>query len=380
MRTPLNAIIGMTTIGRKAPDLERKDYALDMIDGASTQLLGVINDVLDMSKIAENKLELSYIEFNFEGLLKKTAAIFSIRMEEKKLEFSIHIDNDIPRFLIGDDQRLTQVITNLIGNAIKFTPANGSIKLDARFLGEEDGLCDIQCSVSDSGIGISEEQQKNLFKSFQQAESSTSRKYGGTGLGLAISKSIVEMMKGEIRLDSELGKGSVFTFTVKMKRAAEKNQKEYSGGTSRHDEEVKHDINESFDGYSILLAEDVEINRDIVLTLLEPTRLKIDCAENGREAVHMFIEASEKYDLIFMDVQMPEMDGYEATRRIRALGTEKAKNIPIIAMTANVFREDIEESLNAGMNSHVGKPLNIQDVIEKLRCYLPRDGQRTQEK
>ena len=375
MRTPLNAIIGMTTIGRKAPDIERKNYSLNMIEDASAQLLGVINDVLDMSKIEENKLELSYIEFNLEKLLKKTTAIFSIRMEEKKLSFSMHIDKDIPQSMIGDDQRLTQVITNLLGNAVKFTPVNGSIRLETHFAGEKGGFCTILFSVSDTGIGISEEQQKHLFESFQQAESSTSRRYGGTGLGLAISKSIVEMMKGEIRLDSELGKGSVFTFTVRMKRGTAKKQKDLPAETPQRTEESNRGINDLFDGCCILLAEDVEINRDIVLTLLEPTRLKIDCAENGKEVVRMFVEASEKYDLIFMDVQMPEMDGFEATQRIRALDTEKAKNIPIIAMTANVFREDIEKCLGAGMNDHVGKPLNISDVISKLHSYLPKHPQ-----
>ena len=369
MRTPMNAIIGMTAIGRKSPSMERKNYALNTIEDASIHLLGVINDVLDMSKIAENKLALSYIEFSFERLLEKTSAIFTIRMEEKNLDFKVHIDSSIPASLIGDDQRLTQVLTNLLGNAVKFTPANGSITLDTRFLEEKDDLCTIQFSVSDTGIGVSEEQQKRLFEPFQQAESSTSRKYGGTGLGLAISKSIVEMMKGEIRLDSEPGKGSVFTFTVKMKRGAE--QKE-ADTDSRHDEEAAQLIANIFEGYCVLLAEDIEINRDIVLSLLEPTGLKIECAENGKEAVRMFIEASEKYDLIFMDVQMPEVDGYEATRHIRALGTEKAKSIPIVAMTANAFLEDIEKCLEAGMNSHLGKPLNINEVIEKLRRFLPK--------
>ena len=369
IRTPLNAIIGMTMIGKNAPLIDRKNYALDMIQDASTQLLGVINDVLDMSKIAENKLELSCAEFNFERLLQKATTIFTIRMEEKNLDFKLHIDRDIPETLIGDDQRLTQVITNLLGNAVKFTPASGSISLDTRFVEEKGGNCAIQFSVRDTGIGISEEQQKHLFEPFQQAESSTSRKYGGTGLGLAISKSIVEMMKGEIRLESEPGKGSVFTFTVRMKRGTEKKR---PVSISENGEEGNHYINDFFDGYCVLLVEDIEINRDIVLALLEPAHLEIDCAENGKEAVRMFVESSEKYDLIFMDIQMPEMDGYEATRRIRALGTEKAKSIPIIAMTANAFVEDVEKCLEAGMNSHVGKPLNIQDVIERLRCYLPK--------
>jgi signal transduction histidine kinase len=364
MRTPLNAITGMTAIGKGAKNMERKDYALDKIGEASTHLLGVINDVLDMSKIEANMLELSPVEFNFEKMLQKVVMVSSFRVDEKKQIFSLNIDKDMPKTLIADDQRLAQVITNLLSNAVKFTPEEGSICLDTRFLGEENGICSLQISVKDSGIGISAEQQKKLFQSFHQAESSTSRKFGGTGLGLAISKSIVEMMGGKIWIESEPGKGSTFTFTIRARRGINEDiDKEQKQGADEN-------ISGIFDGYCVLLAEDVEINREIVMTLLEPTRLQIDCAENGEQAVRMFSKNPDKYDLIFMDIQMPEMDGYEATRRIRALDTLPAKNIPIIAMTANVFREDIEKCLAAGMNSHVGKPIDFGEVHERLKTYL----------
>jgi signal transduction histidine kinase/CheY-like chemotaxis protein/PAS domain-containing protein len=502
MRTPLNAIIGMTTIGRKAKDMERKDYALDKIEVASTHLLGVINDVLDMSKIEANMLELSPIEFIFEKMLQKIVTVVNFRVEEKKQKLSIHIDKAIPRTMIADDQRLAQVITNLLINAVKFTPEKGSITLNACFIGEENGLCTIQISVTDTGIGISSEQQTHLFRSFQQAESSTTRKYGGSGLGLAISKKIVEMMDGKIWIESEIDKGSTFIFTVKMKRGTGKDQgvlipglnlkevrvlavdddtdvldnfreimqgigiscetakngeealklaeqkgafhiyfvdlkmpdmdgiklthelKKKSAGNTivimmsafewtviaeeakkagvdkflskplfsssivdvineclgvdrNKTEEAKADITGIFTGRRILLAEDVEINREIVQSLLEPTKLEIDCAENGIEAVRKFYEAPYVYDLIFMDVQMPEMDGYEATRRIRTIEAGLNKNnpdkkpgrIPIIAMTANVFHEDIKKCLDAGMDSHVGKPLDFDEVIKRLRSY-----------
>ena len=511
MRTPLNAIIGMTAIGKNATDIERKNYSLEKIGDASAHLLGVINDVLDMSKIAANKLDLSNIEFDFERMLQKVVTVSSFRMEDKKIDFRLHIDKKIPKNLVGDDQRLAQVITNLLGNAVKFTPENGSIKLDTKFLSEERGVCALQFSVKDTGIGISEEQKGRLFHSFQQAESSTARKFGGTGLGLAISKNIVEMMSGTIWVESEPEKGSTFAFTIKMKRGREVKQEEPVPEINWHDirilvtdddpdtleffreivgdlgalcdtaanggealrlvdlngayniyfvdwkipgtnvfelvdtlkskeqepgksavimmsaaewSEIADDarkagvdrfiakplfpsvveelIKESvgvnkgrqekksepekyyhFDGYTVLLAEDVEINREIVVALLEPTLLKIDCAVDGREAVRMFTETPDKYDLIFMDVQMPEMDGYEATRAIRALEAEKRSGsktqtgkpppgIPIIAMTANVFKEDIERCLEAGMDSHVGKPLNLEEVMEKLNTYLPR--------
>jgi len=394
MRTPLNAITGMTTIGRKAADMERKDYALDKIEIASTHLLGVINDVLDMSKIEANMLELSPVEFDFEKMVQKTITVVNFRIEEKKQKLLINIDQAIPKTLIADDQRLAQVITNLLTNAVKFTPENGSITLNANFLGEENGVCALQISVTDTGIGISAEQQKRLFTSFQQAESSTTRKFGGTGLGLAISKKIVEMMDGRIWIESELEKGSTFFFTVKMKRGADKDADE---GTDKKTEETEADVTGVFAGRRVLLAEDVEINREIVQALLEPTELEIDFAENGAQAVSKFYEAPpDKYDLIFMDVQMPEMDGYEATRRIRTIeagrrqveqthGNDGAsfsegktrsyngnlrKQIPIIAMTANVFREDIKKCLDAGMDNHVGKPLDFTEVINKLREYL----------
>jgi CheY-like chemotaxis protein len=501
MRTPLNAIIGMTAIGKNASTIERKDYALGKIDDASTHLLGVINDVLDMSKIEANMLELSPIEFNFEKMLEKVVAVVNFRVDEKRQKLTVHIDKEIPRTLIADDQRLAQVITNLLGNAVKFTPEGGLIHLDTRFIGEENGLCSIQVSVSDTGIGISPEQQKRLFFSFQQAESSITRKYGGTGLGLAISKSIVEMMGGTIGVQSESGKGSTFIFMVQVLRGTEEKQElpasdvnlsdirvmaidddpdileyfreiaqelgvhcdtaasgaealdlvdhngayhiyftdwkmpgmdgiqlahelklrasanaksivimisaaewnaaeeeakktgidrflpkplfpstiaaainESLGINQQQAQKTQADIADLFAGRHILLAEDVDINREIVRTLLEPTHIEIDCAENGAEAVRMFTETPNKYNMIFMDVQMPEMDGYEATRRIRAaerkLPQEYSQRVPIIAMTANVFREDVEKCLEAGMDSHVGKPLDFDEVLDKLRTYL----------
>jgi len=504
MRTPMNAIIGMTTIGKNAKDIEHKDYALGKIEDASTHLLGVINDVLDMSKIEANKMELSPTEFYFEKMLQKVSTVINFRMDEKKQKYSVHVDKDIPKTMIADDQRLAQVITNLLSNAVKFTPEEGSITLDTHFLGEENGLCTIQISVKDSGIGISREQQKRLFSSFQQAESSTTRKFGGTGLGLAISKSIVEMMGGKIWIESEPGKGAAFIFTIQVKRGTinEKQRllssdvnwdnisvivvdddpeilsyfKEIAQGFSiscdaaisgnealslmekkgsfniyfidwkmpdmdgiqlareiktrkaensvivlissedwsaieteakkagvdkfmskplfastiaeiineclgideDQSKEKQTDINGIFAGHRVLLVEDMEINREVVMALLEPTQLNIDCAENGVEAVRIYKDEPDKYALIFMDIQMPEMDGYEATRRIRVIEAElsekkqsgRTKGVPIIAMTANVFREDIEKCLDAGMDDHVGKPIDFEEVMGKLRKYL----------
>ena len=385
IRTPMNAIIGMVTIGRSVSDVERKDYCLSKIGDASNHLLGIINDILDMSKIEANKFSLSPVEFIFEKMLQRVVNVINFRIDEKAQKLSVNIDKDIPKRLIGDDQRLAQVLTNLLGNAIKFTPEKGSITINARFVKEEDDVCTIQIGVSDTGIGISPEQQARLFQSFEQAESNTTRKYGGTGLGLAISKNIVEMMGGEIWINSEVGKGSTFTFTVKMKRAAEITDE--SVNTNKQQAEKIGANTGVFAGRRLLLVEDVEINREIVQSLLEPTQLQIDCAENGAEAVRIFTENPDKYDIIFMDVQMPEMDGYDATRRIRAFekqrnsNTESAKEtpkqlsgqpkgVPIIAMTANVFHEDIQKCAESGMDSHLGKPIDINEVMSKLHAYL----------
>jgi len=497
IRTPMNAIIGMTSIGRSASNIERKNYCLARIDYASKHLLGIINDILDMSKIEAGKFELSYMKFNLERMLHQVENVNNIRISEKQQTFSINIDHLIPKNLIGDEQRLAQVITNLIGNAVKFTPEKGSIKLDIKFMGEENGVCTIKFAITDTGIGIKSEQQANLFQSFQQAENNIARQFGGTGLGLSISKGIVEMMGGRIWVESEIGAGATFAFTIQTKYAEEKKQtipdlknirilvvdddslmivffQEVIKGfgascdTAKSGEEalqlieqngvydiyfvdwklpgidgmvltetlkardlefktksyvvmissiewslieeeakrvgvdkflqkplfpssildiinsviytqqqkpaddIEANIVEQFEGHCILLVEDVEINREIVQALLEPTLINIDCAENGEEAVKMFREAPDKYSMIFMDIQMPRMDGYQATRAIRSLNIPQAKTIPIVAMTANVFREDIEKCLAAGMNSHVGKPLNLEMVLSKLHIYLKK--------
>ena len=493
MRTPLNAIIGMISIGKSADNTERKDYTLGKIEDASIHLLGVINDVLDMSKIEAGKLELSPLDFNFEKMIRKVVNVINFRVEEKHQTLHVSIDSNIPHRLFGDDQRLSQVLTNLLSNAVKFTSEEGVIRLETHFIGEENGVVTLRFEVNDNGIGISKEQQKLLFSSFQQADNSTSRRFGGTGLGLAISKRIVEMMSGSIWIESEPGVGSTFLFTVQLSHGkgdlasmldpgvnwsniriiAVDDDKEIcdfftetaagfgincetascaedvlkmlnqnithdiyfidwkmpglngidlakeiksNGGKSvvtiisstawsviadeaqaagvdrflskplfssdiadcinecvgigPYSEDLHKRAPDKFTGRCLLLAEDVDINREIVIALLEPTEIEIDCAMNGAETLKLFRENPERYDIIFMDVQMPEMDGLEATRRIRELDIPQAKTVPIIAMTANVFKEDVENCLAAGMNEHIGKPLDFDEVLVKLRTYI----------
>jgi len=372
IRTPLNAIIGMTGIAGATDEIERKDYAIGKIKDASKHLLGVINDILDMSKIEADRFELSYVHFEFEKMIQNVVDVVNFRMDEKQLQFSVCIDQDLPRTVIGDDQRLAQVMTNLLSNAVKFTPEKGSIRLCASLRSKKEDVCCFEISVEDTGIGIVKEEIPRLFQSFEQAESQTTRKFGGTGLGLAISKRIVELMGGKIWVTSELGKGSKFSFYVfvgyetNAENMAQAQEMVISTGESGEESVA------DFSGCTLLLVEDVEINREIVMALLEPTNLTIECAKNGEQALHMFRENPETYNIIFMDIQMPVMDGYEATRQIRRLHVPTAKTIPIIAMTANVFKEDVERCLEAGMDAHLGKPIDFNEVMTLLRRGLQK--------
>ncbi|MDR3053402.1 MAG: response regulator, partial [Coriobacteriales bacterium] len=330
MRTPMNAIIGMTTIGKAAADLKRKDYCLSKIDEASSHLLGIINDVLDMSKIEANKFELCPVPFNYSQMLQRAVTVVIYKAVERGQILEVTTDPAIPPVLQGDDQRLTQVITNLLSNAVKFSPEGSSIYLRSKLMDASEGSVALQIEVQDKGIGISKEQQSRLFTSFEQAERGTSRQYGGTGLGLAISKRIVELMGGSIWIESKLGEGATFLFTVTVQvgteeqLAAWREQQPESTDTSLAAQSILDDsvaagtaqgvavtqvAADDLAGYHALLAEDIEVNREIVMALLEPTGLGIDVAENGEEAVARFIADPDRYDIIFMDVQMPVMDG-----------------------------------------------------------------------
>jgi len=394
MRTPLNAIIGMTTIGKNSNDMEQKNYALNKILDASSHLLGLINAVLDMAKIEADKLELAPVEYSFERMVQKVLTMINFQVDEKNQRLIVHIDENIPRVVIGDDHRLAQVLANLLSNAVKFSPKEGEIRLNI-FLNNEIessraadelfayNICELRIEVSDNGIGISEEQQKRLFRPFEQADSGISRKYGGTGLGLIISKRIVEMMGGDIKIESKLGQGARFIFTVKLQRSEKSLQSLLSSGINPEAEDEKL-LENKFQTKRMLLAEDIAINREIIISILEDTGILIDCAENGKEALDMIEAAPDKYDIVFMDMQMPLMDGLEATRRIRAAEASRAidlafdlqygenefRRLPIIALTANVFKSDIDECIAAGMDDHLGKPLDLESVYEKLRKYL----------
>lgn len=362
MRTPMNAIIGMTEIARNNPG--KTEYCLDKISNASNHLLGVINDVLDMSKIEAGKLELSPTDFILADIIEQVKTVVTFKIEEKKQSFTVSVGQDVPKAIIADKQRLAQIITNLLSNATKFTQEGGNIQLIVSATYEKD-ICKLRFEVIDNGIGISEEQKSKMFRSFEQADSSISRKYGGTGLGLAISKRIVDLMGGDISLDSELGKGSNFAFAIPVMIGE-------AVSVESDRKETKSAEDGELNGLKILLAEDIELNREILITLLDGTGIEIDVAENGQEACAMFEKEPYRYDMIFMDIHMPVMDGLAATMRIRALNTPRAKDIPIIAMTASVFKEDIDSCHAAGMNDHTGKPIDLNDVTNKILKYSKR--------
>ena len=377
IRTPLNAIIGMLRIALDTNDAQKIENCLKKASNASKHLLALINDILDMSKIEADKFELSCIDFNLKKMLANIENVVNIRAEAKYQELIFSLDKDVPPYIFGDELRLSQVITNLITNAIKFSPEYGKIFICLDKEEENGDDITLKFEVRDSGIGISDEQQKKLFESFVQADSSISRNFGGTGLGLAISKHIVELMGGRIWIESELGKGANFIFTVKVKKGNESIVCETLNTIP--------DGSLNFSVYTILAAEDNELNREILSAILEKTGVSIDFAENGKDAVSMFEKNPGKYNLILMDVQMPQMDGYEATRAIREIEkTDFARveiqdiggnmQIPIIAMTANVFREDIENCLCAGMNDHIGKPVEPEIVYRTIRKHISPFG------
>ena len=479
-----------------------------MIDVSSSHLLGIINDILDMSKIESGKFELDRASLDIEKILMKVSGIMIEQAGKKNINLIIAMDSNMNMRYMGDELRLTQVITNLMSNAVKFTPDNGKIRLTVKDKQSENGFCNLEFAVSDTGIGMTKEQCSRLFNAFEQADGSISRKYGGTGLGLVISKNIIEKMNGTISVESEPGKGSVFTFNIRLektelpdekkitlpalkvliadadpetreyfstmtKQYGLKTEQAYSFENMAELVKLAENKNEPYDvifleygllgrtgivelagiieehrkktvvftaplhawlkieneahgagftrfitkplfpssvireitgvaglaataapekagdmpdlsGFTILLAEDIDINREILITLLENTKISISVAENGMEAVQKFRENPDLFSVIIMDIQMPLMNGYDATKQIRAIEAElnKAagftegetrrnlrKQVPIIAMTANAFKEDVDKCIASGMNDHLKKPIELDAVLKVLSHY-----------
>ncbi|MDR3278024.1 MAG: response regulator [Oscillospiraceae bacterium] len=499
IRTPMNAIIGMTKIADTTDDLAKLRYCLSTIDASSTHLLSILNDVLDMAKIEADKFDLDHAPLDIEKMLIKISNIMSDKVSAKNLKLNVLLGRGLRKRYIGDELRLSQIITNLLSNAVKFTPENGAITVYVAEVAQTRGATVLRFSVEDTGIGIAPEQVGKLFHAFEQANTGITQRFGGTGLGLTISKSIVEKMNGKIWVESELGKGSKFIFEAELAHdpnappnvpftfqqlrilIVDDNElpkshfgtqfKQVSGlnfnlttdraGAAERLESARAEgqpyavvflaygvpgidsaqgvsdlirgldvntvvimtsfenwnkiepemnrlgvthflskpifsstmdasINEvlgirapdapapktaaDFAGASLLLVEDIDINREIFRALLENTGILIDEAVNGRDGFEKFRDNQNKYDVVVMDVQMPEMNGLESTRAIRALGTPQARSVPILAMTANAFKEDIDTCIASGMNGHLMKPIDLDSLTDALRLWLKRDG------
>jgi signal transduction histidine kinase/ActR/RegA family two-component response regulator len=360
IRTPMNAIIGMTNIVKRKLTEENETEPeiisnLRQIEESSQHLLGLLNDILDLSKIDAGKIEMSMETVNIHKLANTVASIIKPRCAEKNIDFEMILETPPATFAVTDPLRLRQVLINLLGNAVKFTPELGRVVFDIRKLESENGRIKFSFVVRDNGVGISDEAKGTLFQPFEQGGAGVAKRYGGTGLGLAISRSIVRLLGGDISVESEPNEGSTFSFSLWMKEA----------DFEASEDEVQVEGKGLFIGKRALLVDDVAINRIIAADLLEFTGIDIDEAEDGDEAVRMF-EASKPgvYDIIYMDIQMPRMDGYEASSRIRAMAREDAGTVPIVALTANAFKEDIDNALRSGMNAHLAKPLDIRNLID----------------
>ena len=362
IRTPMNAIIGFTALAQTHIDDrgQVEDY-LKKISVSSQHLLSLINDVLDMSRIESGKVTLEAKPVHLPELVHELRDIVQAVVSEKDLSLTLDTVGVENEDVIADPLRLEQILINVLANAVKFTPDGGQISL---WIVQKDtapaGYADFEFHIKDNGIGMSEEFQKHIFEQFARERTSTVSKIQGTGLGMAITKSLVDMMGGRITVKSEQGKGSEFTISLRFPIGEAKTEQTPPAAKAS-----------AFTGKKLLVVEDNELNLEIASTLLKEAGFEVDTAENGKIAVEKVEAASaDRYDLILMDIQMPEMDGYEATRRIRALPDTKKAALPIVAMTANAFEDDRKNALRAGMNGHIAKPLDIQKLFQVLSELL----------
>ncbi|MES2205424.1 MAG: ATP-binding protein [Pseudomonadota bacterium] len=362
IRTPMNAMLGMIQLILYTDMSKEQQNYLLKIQSAAKGLLSILNDILDYSKIEADRLQLEEAEFNLEDLITAISELFAVNISEKELGFFVMIAPDVPRYLIGDSLRLRQILSNLVGNAIKFT-STGEIRVKIDKVKMSEDTVTLRFFVRDTGIGLSKEQSDTLFSAFVQADTSTTRKYGGTGLGLTICKRLVEMMNGEITVSSMLGAGSTFAFTATFRVSKATSIKEETVNVNTQEPSLKLAI-PKHDG-RVLLVEDNALNQLVGKGLLQHAGYNVTIANHGEEAIECV--KNDDYDMIFMDLHMPVMGGLEATRQIRML--EAGKSVPIIAMTAAAMPDEIELCKLAGMNGHVAKPIDPDILFKTLNRF-----------
>ncbi|HEU5290810.1 MAG TPA: response regulator [Cyclobacteriaceae bacterium] len=359
IRTPINGIAGIAGLLSKNQNPEEHETYLSAIRHSAENLKVIINDILDLSAIESGKLKFEKISFNMTDLLPSLISTFTYQAHEKNISLHYSVEESLNRFLIGDPVRLNQILINLISNAVKFTHT-GSIHVDCKIEREQKNTCWVRISVTDTGVGIPSEKLFTIFESFSQADESVTRRYGGTGLGLSIARQLVELQKGKIEVESQEHVGSIFTILIPYEISKATKQ-------SRQPHKQSNTPYGANQGLHVLLVEDNDINRLYAKSILETWKCKIDIAENGLIAIEKL--KSNQYDVILMDVQMPVMDGYEATKAIRMM-TQPLNSTPVVALTANATKNDIEKCLAAGMNDYVAKPFTPDDLYQKLFTNL----------
>ena len=363
IRTPMNTIIGLNNIALADPDLseDTKRY-LEKTGDSAQHLLEIINNILDMSRIESGRMTIKKEDFSLRNALYQVETIIGGQCRDKGLDFDCQIHDSVSDHYAGDATKLKQILINILGNAVKFTQEGGKVSFIAEEIARQDGRATMQFTIADNGIGISEEYLPQLFDAFSQEDASSTNTYGSTGLGMSITKSLVELMDGHISVESEKNVGTTFTVCVTLEEPSEK----FAAEDDSHGAE-----DGDLEGRRILLAEDVPINAEIIVMILSKKKIEAEIAENGRIAVEMFEDHDPGYyDAILMDMRMPEMDGLSATKAIRALDREDAGSIPIIALTANAFDEDVERSLKAGLNAHLSKPVNSDVLLRTLEQMI----------
>jgi len=358
IRTPMNAVIGFTHLLLQMDPSEQQMEYLKLLKFSAENLLVLINDILDFSKIEAGKVEFEEADFNIKELISNIRLALLQKANEKGIQLKLLIDQELPNAVKGDPVRLGQILTNLISNAVKFTQA-GKVTIVASFVKKLDDTTIIDFEVADTGIGIAEDKLANIFDSFTQANSDTTRKFGGTGLGLTITKRLLELMGSEIKVESELGRGSVFSFSLEMKNSS-KHFVKSSGDETTFE-------NKSLKGVKLLIVEDNQINVILAKQYMKLWDIECDVAENGLLA-YQLVQTND-YDMVLMDLQMPEMDGYQTTVQIRKLPGNRFKNLPIIALTASAMLDIKDQAFVVGMNDYISKPFNPDELHRKISLY-----------